>query len=123
MEVRLTDPADDLGGAGYVSAGGVAQSGTTTQIVISNTDTGTNTTYIGMSVYIVSGKGAGQYGYVNTYNSGSKTATIKKHSDGTAGWDHVTGVSPVAVLVLNVVVVFLLVLNEKSVITYSLILY
>ena len=51
-----------------------------------------------MSVYITAGAGAGQYGYVNTYNSGSKTATIKKHSDGTDGWDHVTGVTPVAVL-------------------------
>ena len=51
-----------------------------------------------MSIYITAGAGAGQYGYIDTYNSGSKTATIKKHSDGTAGWDHVTGVSPVAVL-------------------------
>ena len=98
MEVRLIDPASDLGGAGYVTAAGVAQSGNTTQIVISNTDTGINTTYPGMSIYITAGAGAGQYGYVDTYNSGSKTATIKKHSDGTAGWDHVTGVSPVAVL-------------------------
>jgi hypothetical protein len=97
-EVRLIDPASNLGGAGYVTAAGVAQSGNTTQIVISNTDTGINTTYVGMSIYITSGAGAGQYGYVNTYNSGSKTATIKKHSDGTDGWDHVTGVSPVAVL-------------------------
>ena len=29
----------------------------------------------------------------STYNSGTKTATIKKHSDGSDGWDHVTGVS------------------------------
>ena len=92
-EVRLTDPSSNLGGAGYVTAAGVAQSGTSTQIVISNTDTGINTTYTGMSVYITSGKGAGQYGYVNAYNSGTKTATIKKHSDGSDGWDHVTDVA------------------------------
>ena len=98
MEVRLTDPASNLGGAGYVTAAGVAQSGNTTQIVISNTDTGINTTYTGMSIYLTAGAGAGQYGYIQSYNSGSKTATIYKHSDGTAGWDHVTGVSPVAVL-------------------------
>ena len=98
MEVRLTDPSSNLGGAGYVTAAGVAQSGNTTQIVISNTDTGINTTYTGMSIYLTSGAGAGQYGYIQSYNSGSKTATIYKHSDGTAGWDHVTGVSPVAVL-------------------------
>ena len=97
-EVRLLNPSDDLGGAGYVSAGGVAQAGNTTQITISNTDVGLNTTYIGMSVFITAGAGAGQYGTVATYNSGSKVATITKHSDGSAGWDHVTGVSPVAVL-------------------------
>jgi len=97
-EVRLTDPASNLGGAGYKNAAGVAQSGNTTQIVISNTDVGINTTYIGMSIFLVAGVGAGQYGYIDTYNSGTKTATIKKHSDASAGWDHVTGISPVAVL-------------------------
>ena len=97
-EVRLTDPSNDLGGAGYVTAGGKAQSGTTTQLVISNTDTGTNSTYIGMSIYITAGAGAGQYGYIDTYNSGTKTATIKKHSDASAGWDHVTGVAILSTL-------------------------
>ena len=97
-EVRLLNPSNDLGGAGYKVAAGVAQAGTTTQITISNTDTGTNSTYTGMSIFITSGVGAGQYGYVNAYNSGTKIATIKKHSDASDGWDHVTGVAIAATL-------------------------
>ena len=97
-EVRLLNPSNDLGGAGYKVAAGVAQAGTTTQLTISNTDTGTNSTYIGMSIFITAGVGAGQYGTIATYNSGTKIATITKHSDGSAGWDHVTGVAIVTTL-------------------------
>ena len=89
FEVRLLDTNDQFGGAGYITAANVAQGGTTTTIVISNTDSRINTQYVGMAVYIVSGVGAGQYGYIDTYNSGTKEATIKKFSDDTAGWDHV----------------------------------
>jgi len=42
-----------------------------------------------MSVFIVAGKGAGQYGVIDSYNSGTKIASIVKASDGSAGWDHV----------------------------------
>jgi len=90
-EVRLLDPASNLGGADYVTAGGKAQGGNLTSITISNTDTGTNTTYIGMNVFITSGIGAGQFGYIDTFNSTSKIATVRKHSDDNAGWDHVLG--------------------------------
>jgi hypothetical protein len=41
-----------------------------------------------MAIFITSGRGAGQYGVIDTYNSGTKVATIVKSSDGTAGWDH-----------------------------------
>ena len=90
-EVRLLDPADNLGGTGYVTASGKAQAGNLTSITISNTDTGSNTTYIGMNVFITSGVGSGQFGYIDTFNSTSKVATVRKHSDGNAGWDHVLG--------------------------------
>jgi hypothetical protein len=49
-----------------------------------------------MSIYITSGTGAGQYGYINTYNAGSKVATILKESTGTAGWDHVVAGTTIA---------------------------
>ena len=97
-QVRLTDPSSDLGGAGYVTATNNAQVGTATQITLSNTDTATNAMYAGMAIWIVSGTGAGQYAYINTYDSGTKVATVLKNSDGTAGWDSVYGAGIVSAL-------------------------
>ena len=52
--------------------------------------------YIGMAVLVVTeGLGAGQYGYIDTYNAASKVATVK-NSDGTPGWDHLLGDSSVS---------------------------
>ena len=90
-EVRLTEPNDDFGGDGFISTENVAQTGNTTQITLSNTDQRINSQYVGMAIYLTSGVGAGQYGYIDTYNSGTKVATIKKMSDDSAGWDHVIG--------------------------------
>jgi len=98
LKLDLLDTSDNFGGAGYITSENVAQSGNATQITISNTDTRLNAAYVGMAIYIVSGVGAGQYGYIDTYNSGTKLATIKKMSDDTAGWDHVTGVAIVSTL-------------------------
>lgn len=91
FQVRLTDPGDSsgTGGTGYITATNLAQSGNTTQITLAAADTATSAAYVGMSIYLTSGTGAGQYGYINTYNSGSKIATVYKESTGTAGWDHV----------------------------------
>ena len=88
-EVRLLNPADNFGGADYVTASNVAAAGTSTAITISNTDTALDAAYVGMAIFITAGKGAGQYGYINSYNSGTKTAQIRKVSDNTSGWDHV----------------------------------
>ena len=94
MEVRLLDTdvnADgtfDTGGAGYIEASNAAQGGNATQITISNTDIRLSSQYIGMAIFIIAGTGAGQYGYIATYNSGTKIATVNKMSDGSAGWDH-----------------------------------
>jgi hypothetical protein len=91
FEVRLLDLNDSsgqFGGLGYVTATNAAQGGNATSITISNTDIATSGQYTGMAVYIIAGTGAGQYGYINSYNSGTKVATILKDSDGTSGWDH-----------------------------------
>ena len=93
-EVRMLDIDDSssaFGGDGYLAAENVAQGGTSTSITISNTDVRLNSQYVGMAVWIVIGKGAGQYGIIDTYNSGTKVATVVKASDGTPGWDHVIG--------------------------------
>ena len=91
FEVRLTDPAENKGGTGYIDAQNVAQGGTATQITLSNTDGRLSSQYVGMAIFITAGVGAGQYGYIDTYNNGTKVATIKKMSDDSAGWDHITG--------------------------------
>ena len=97
-EVRLTDPSNNKGGAGHLDTQNVAQTGTTTQITLSNTDGRLSSQYIGMAIFITAGVGAGQYGYIDTYNNGTKVATVKKCSDDSAGWDHLTGVAIEATL-------------------------
>ena len=101
FEVRLLETIEEpsnFGGTGYISANNVAQEGTTTSLTISNTDTRLNAAYVGMAIYITAGVGAGQYGIINSYNSSLKLASIIKASDGTAGWDHVTGAAIQATL-------------------------
>lgn len=98
FEVRLTDPANNKGGAGYIDTQNVAQLGNTTSITLSNTDSRLSSQYVGMAIYLTSGRGAGQYGYIDTYNNGTKVATIKKMSDDSAGWDHITGAAIQATL-------------------------
>jgi hypothetical protein len=102
FEIRLLDFGDDssgqFGGAGYISANNVAQEGNTTSITISNTDSRLSAAYTGMAIFITAGLGAGQYGVINSYNNGTKIASIVKASDGTAGWDHVTGAAIQATL-------------------------
>jgi hypothetical protein len=98
FEVRITDPTSSgtTGGAGYITSSNVAQGGNTTQITLAATDGNLSSAYVGMRVLITSGTGVGQYGYVNTYNNGSKIATMLKDSTGTAGWDHIIPGTPIA---------------------------
>jgi len=91
FEVRLLNPSNDFGGDNYVNVENIAQLGDSTSITLSNTDTGQNTTYDGMAIYITSGVGTGQYAKVDSYNSASKVLNVVKYSDGLPGWDHVTG--------------------------------
>jgi hypothetical protein len=92
------DSTADTGGADYIGSTNSAQEGDATSITLSNTDTALSSQYIGMAIYITAGTGAGQYGYINSYNAGTKIAQVYKMSDGTAGWDHVTGASIVSAL-------------------------
>jgi hypothetical protein len=105
FEVRLLDTdvdldsTSDFGGSGYITSTNVAQTGNTTSITISNTDFATSSAYIGMAIFIIAGAGAGQYGYIQSYNSGTKIAQVYKMSDDTPGWDHlVPGTSIVSAL-------------------------
>jgi hypothetical protein len=95
FEVRLldhpTNPALQFGGDGFVTATNAAQTGDETTITLANTDSAQSGAYVGMAIYIISGRGAGQYGVIQSYNSGTKIAVIVKDSDGSPGWDHLIG--------------------------------
>ena len=83
------NPDATAGGSGYLVVTNTAQAGTTSQVTLAATDGNSSTAYPGMKVYITGGAGAGNFGIIDTYNSGSKIATVIKETDGTAGWDHV----------------------------------
>jgi len=90
------EAAGNFGGFGYITNSNTAQGGTTTQVTIAATDGESSSAYIGMKIYITGGSGAGQFGIISTYNSGSKVATVVKESTGAAGWDHVVPGYPIA---------------------------
>ena len=98
FEVRLTAPDSTTtpGGTGYIFIANNAQDGTTSTITLSQGDENVEANYLGMRIVVTSGAGAGQYGYVTAYNSTTKVATMAKESDGTAGWNHWTGIATVA---------------------------
>ena len=98
FEVRMLDLVDDstnapeadgnLGGFGYITNSNTAQGGSSTSVTIAATDGESSTAYIGMKIVLTGGAGVGQFGIINTYNSGTKVAGLVKESDGTAGFDH-----------------------------------
>ena len=47
-----------------------------------------------MRIWIVSGPGTGQYGYIQAYDDTTKIATIYKDSTNTVGWDHIMPGTP-----------------------------
>jgi hypothetical protein len=90
FEVRMLST-----GEAYRSSQNTAQTGTTSQITLAGSETAPSSAYVGMRVFVTAGPGAGQYGYVNTYNSGTKVATILRETDDQPGWDHIIPGTPI----------------------------
>ena len=90
IQARVVDDQEDgdAGGSSYLIASNTAQQGTNTQLSLAATDGNLSTAYPGMKLVITGGAGVGQYGLIDTYNSGTKVATVIKETDGVAGWDH-----------------------------------
>ena len=76
FETRVIDPH----GGGYLTASNNSQGGTDNYILLAQSDNNTPANYSGMRVFIASGTGTGQYGYISTYNATSKIAQIVKES-------------------------------------------
>ena len=70
------------GGTGFVTASNNAQGGNsgTGYITMAQSDTGSATTYVGMRLLVTSGLGAGQYGYIASFNPSTKNAYVLKES-------------------------------------------
>jgi hypothetical protein len=91
-QIRLIDPADSStpGGLNYQYLLNNAQSGDSTSITLAASDnTGTAEKYVGMRIFLDSGKGIGQYAYISSYDSLTKIAIVSRESDGASGWDHI----------------------------------
>ncbi len=98
FEVRLLDLVDDstnapeasgnFGGFGYITNSNTAQTGSSSSLTLAATDSETSSAYVGMKIYLTGGTGAGQYGIISAYNSGTKIASVVKETTGASGWDH-----------------------------------
>jgi len=78
----------NAGGTNYTVVSNTAQAGTLTSINLAATDGSISSAYVGMAIYITGGAGVGNYGYITSYNSGSKLAAVSNRY-GVSGWSHV----------------------------------
>ena len=74
--IPLNDSSGIAGGSGYTITSNTAQSGGAGYIDLAATDGSLSTAYPGMRVQITGGAAIGQYGIIDTYNAGSKRATV-----------------------------------------------
>ena len=80
FQTRVTDTGNGAGGAGYLTASNNAQGGTDSYVTLAGSDINTPAALTGMRVFINSGTGAGQYGYISNYNANNKRAYVLKES-------------------------------------------
>jgi hypothetical protein len=81
-------------GAGFRQYGNQAQSGDQLVIFLAAAEQATSAEILGMRILITSGEGTGQYGYVYSYNAGTKECVVYRESDNQPGWDHVIPGTP-----------------------------
>jgi hypothetical protein len=77
------------GGGGYTLIGNQAQTGGLTSITLASNDENEESNLLGLRIFITSGEGTGQYGYVGGYNPTTKVLDVLRESDDQPGWDHV----------------------------------
>jgi hypothetical protein len=81
-ELRIMDPGDStsVGGSGYTFNTNASQGGTNLFIQLAGSDENESDAYRGLRLYIGSGTGVGQYGYIAEYDDTGKYAWIAKES-------------------------------------------
>lgn len=85
-------------GAGFSQYGNQAQFGDTLSITLAASENATEAEILGMRIIIISGEGTGQYGYVYSYNVGTKNCVVYRESDNQPGWDHILPGTPSSTL-------------------------
>jgi hypothetical protein len=81
FQTRITtDSGGVTGGQGYLTASNNSQGGSSSTIQFASSDTNLAVNLVSMRVFINSGTGAGQYGYISSYDSTSKIAQVLKES-------------------------------------------
>jgi len=76
----VADSRGNVGGRGYLITTNNGQSGTDKSFTIAGSDTNTLASIVGMRLFIQSGLGAGQYGYISNLEPITKTVNILKES-------------------------------------------
>jgi len=99
FDLRLLDAnadrnIDSIGGGGYTIVQNTAQTELSpgddeTSIRLSANTGQLKEDLLGKRIFIESGPGTGQYGYIFDYNAGTKVVDVYRESDDTPGWDHV----------------------------------
>jgi len=80
-ETRITDPFETgAGGTGYLTSSNNASGGDPYFILLSGSEVGTAAEFNGMRIFVNSGTGAGQYGFISNYDPGTKQAFVCKES-------------------------------------------
>ena len=93
FESRLTNStgSGSEGGSGYSSYQGSAQitSDATSTVRLSANEDIVEDDILGMRILIISGQGAGQYGYVAGFNVVTKDVSVRRETDDELGWNHI----------------------------------
>jgi len=79
-QARIIDNGLGAGGSGYLASSNSAQGGTPSYITLAQSDVKVANNYVSMRVFVNSGNGAGQYGYISSYDVVSKNAYVLKES-------------------------------------------
>ena len=88
IDLALPVDSTNVGGSGFKSFGNTAQGGGISSIILAASEVRTKAQLLGMRIFITSGLGAGQYGYIWDYNPATFEATVYADSSGQAGWDN-----------------------------------
>ena len=89
FEMQVLSP-----GSGFEVRGNQSITGNTTSITLATAESATEAEILGKRIIIISGEGTGQYGYVQSYNSGTKLCSVYRESDDQPGWDHINPGTP-----------------------------